>query len=634
MYNGIGLQTPRGSGTNGYIQGNKFFIRPKSGRLAETTKGFEANQGTGGVTRKANKDILEHDRKRQIELKLVILQDTLIDQGYTDAETAEKLEEARKTLEAAASQDGSVAIVAAENKLSDTQTHQIAARKEKQLETLRAAFGIQSSEIDEQNIEANDEAADGRKNGPNGNIKREHAFLDREFRSKKNMEEDQKAQKYDKKKAVKESRHHKKKESKKRRHESDSSDTDSSEEHAKVFQKKQHRGNGASDNESDSDIDVDKKRKPSKKSKKSKNHGSDDSDSNSDSDGNFNVRKTSKKHKKSRVHNSDDSEFAMDSDIDVDKKPKTPNKHKKNRKHDSDGSDSATDNDDIDHESSKKGSKYNKSSRRHGSGDDSGFEGSSKRRIQNENQQREGSRRHESDDSDSELEKKRSQLEKQRHQQSSSRQKERGDSNKEDHRKSHNGRLGKSSRMDDVDDEYDPDRARKYKREITDRSQRTGRHDREKDDDDFGDGTNKKIEKGKIRRHDTDDVDPDVIYDRRNDKKTAGRQNPPEKVSVSPIDDDFDSELLKSDRDAVDGSSFRSQEVMKWKRNLNDGKEDGQPESKRRNRYSEKEAEYGAEQWKDSKIEYYQLKTRAYPSKDDQKREGKDDQKREGLHTA
>lgn len=116
MYNGIGLQTPRGSGTNGYIQGNKFFIRPKSGRLAETTKGFEANQGTGGVTRKANKDILEHDRKRQIELKLVILQDTLIDQGYTDAETAEKLEEARKTLEAAASQDGSVAIVAAENK--------------------------------------------------------------------------------------------------------------------------------------------------------------------------------------------------------------------------------------------------------------------------------------------------------------------------------------------------------------------------------------------------------------------------------------------------------------------------------------------------------------------------------------
>lgn len=116
MYNGIGLQTPRGSGTNGYIQGNKFFIRPRTGKIAENTKGFESNQGTGGVTRKPNKDILEHDRKRQIELKLVVLQDTLMDQGYTDAEIAEKLDEARMTLEAATSEDGPAAIGAADNK--------------------------------------------------------------------------------------------------------------------------------------------------------------------------------------------------------------------------------------------------------------------------------------------------------------------------------------------------------------------------------------------------------------------------------------------------------------------------------------------------------------------------------------
>ncbi|MCI10074.1 serine/arginine repetitive matrix protein 2-like, partial [Trifolium medium] len=47
-------------------------------------KGFEGDQGTAGVSRKANKEILEHDRKRQIQLKLVILEDKLIDQGYTD----------------------------------------------------------------------------------------------------------------------------------------------------------------------------------------------------------------------------------------------------------------------------------------------------------------------------------------------------------------------------------------------------------------------------------------------------------------------------------------------------------------------------------------------------------------------
>lgn len=97
MYNGIGLQTARGSGTNGYVQTNKFFVRPKS--IPVERKEYEPGQGTGGV-KKANKDILEHDRKRQIQLKLMVLEETLIDQGYTDDEIAVKLGEARKVLEA------------------------------------------------------------------------------------------------------------------------------------------------------------------------------------------------------------------------------------------------------------------------------------------------------------------------------------------------------------------------------------------------------------------------------------------------------------------------------------------------------------------------------------------------------
>uniref|UniRef100_A0A0D6QVS6 CWF21 domain-containing protein n=1 Tax=Araucaria cunninghamii TaxID=56994 RepID=A0A0D6QVS6_ARACU len=100
MYNGIGLQTPRGSGTNGYIQSNKFFVRAKVARVE--SKEFQEGQGAGGVTRKANPDILEHDRKRQIELKLALLEDTLAEQGYTDDEILDKVEETRKILEAAA----------------------------------------------------------------------------------------------------------------------------------------------------------------------------------------------------------------------------------------------------------------------------------------------------------------------------------------------------------------------------------------------------------------------------------------------------------------------------------------------------------------------------------------------------
>lgn len=119
MYNGIGLQTPRGSGTNGYIQSNKFFVKPKISKVAENTKGFEADQGTAGVSRKPNKEILEHDRKRQIQLKLTILEDKLIDQGYTDAEIAEKLVEARQNLEAATASeetDGPASVSASDKK--------------------------------------------------------------------------------------------------------------------------------------------------------------------------------------------------------------------------------------------------------------------------------------------------------------------------------------------------------------------------------------------------------------------------------------------------------------------------------------------------------------------------------------
>lgn len=99
MYNGIGLQTPRGSGTNGYIQTNKFFIRARP--VKTQTREFQEGEGAGGVSRKANKEILEHDRKRQTELKLVLLEENLVEQGYTSAEIAQQLDEARTALESA-----------------------------------------------------------------------------------------------------------------------------------------------------------------------------------------------------------------------------------------------------------------------------------------------------------------------------------------------------------------------------------------------------------------------------------------------------------------------------------------------------------------------------------------------------
>ncbi|KAJ6814704.1 uncharacterized protein M6B38_137840 [Iris pallida] len=99
MYNGIGLQTARGSGTSGYVQANKFFVRPRSNANAAPS-GDPCSAGSdGGGIKEANKDILEHDRKRQIQLRLLVLQETLADQGYTESEISAKLDEARRSIE-------------------------------------------------------------------------------------------------------------------------------------------------------------------------------------------------------------------------------------------------------------------------------------------------------------------------------------------------------------------------------------------------------------------------------------------------------------------------------------------------------------------------------------------------------
>lgn len=419
MYNGIGLQTPRGSGTNGYIQTNKFFVKPKVGKVAENTKGFEADQGTAGVTRKANKEILEHDRKRQIEIKLVVLEDKLIDQGYTDAEIAEKLAEARRTLEAASGDSG---VLVVDKKVSDTQTHQIAARKEKQMETLRAALGIRASEPDEQNAEeVDDEPNNGQKSGLNDDSKHkksEHAFLDRDYGRKKRTEDNQKSEKDDKVKNTKESKRDRKKESRKRRHGDDSSDTDSSPRNSRAVKKKHRKSSRGSDTE-DSDTDADKKR-VAKKHKKSKRRYSDDSDSDSGSDSATDDESGSSSSYESDSPSSHDSSDTDDDarnlkavkkkhqptrrgSNDEDKKYKAAQKQKKSGRNDSD-TDYATsedddDDDDARKEHSREQEKYTRSHRRHDSDDDRSFdEGSLKSRTAKGKQNLRTSKRHDSED--------------------------------------------------------------------------------------------------------------------------------------------------------------------------------------------------------------------------------------------
>lgn len=80
MYNNIGLQTARGSGTNGYVQRNLSLLRSRKEKVE-----YHTNEDLAKLeqmnTKKPNQEILEHERKRQIELKCMELQDLMEDQG-------------------------------------------------------------------------------------------------------------------------------------------------------------------------------------------------------------------------------------------------------------------------------------------------------------------------------------------------------------------------------------------------------------------------------------------------------------------------------------------------------------------------------------------------------------------------
>ena len=80
MYNGIGLKTARGSGTNGFVQRNMSYIRPS--RMLEFSKRMEP-EILEPKMKNQDKAILEHQVKREIEVFLMDLEDKMKEQGYS-----------------------------------------------------------------------------------------------------------------------------------------------------------------------------------------------------------------------------------------------------------------------------------------------------------------------------------------------------------------------------------------------------------------------------------------------------------------------------------------------------------------------------------------------------------------------
>lgn len=100
MSDNVGLSTPRGSGTSGYVQRNLAHIRPRdSGAPYPPRDSSSSFDSPKHKPRQPDKGILEHDRKRAVEVKVLELRDELEDAGdLGDDEIDERCDALRKKL--------------------------------------------------------------------------------------------------------------------------------------------------------------------------------------------------------------------------------------------------------------------------------------------------------------------------------------------------------------------------------------------------------------------------------------------------------------------------------------------------------------------------------------------------------
>lgn len=96
MYGNVGLQTPRGSGTNGYIQRNLSYVAQRRTDMTNV-KPFEAEKES--KKRKYDVELLEHERKRKVEIEIMKLEDELTEKGCSEEKIQTTLKERRSVIE-------------------------------------------------------------------------------------------------------------------------------------------------------------------------------------------------------------------------------------------------------------------------------------------------------------------------------------------------------------------------------------------------------------------------------------------------------------------------------------------------------------------------------------------------------
>ncbi|EGR45970.1 uncharacterized protein TRIREDRAFT_80709 [Trichoderma reesei QM6a] len=152
MSDNVGLSTPRGSGTSGYVQRNLAQVRPR-----DYAAPYPKDRDMRHKQRQPDKAILEHDRKREIEVKVFELRDQLEEEEYVrsgqtrsrgrgqrveEEEIDRRCDELRKKL--LAEMNSKNKNNAPRRAFKEHQVHEMADAKIKESERLRRALKISS----------------------------------------------------------------------------------------------------------------------------------------------------------------------------------------------------------------------------------------------------------------------------------------------------------------------------------------------------------------------------------------------------------------------------------------------------------------------------------------------------------
>jgi hypothetical protein len=149
MYNGIGLATVRGSATSGHVTKNLSYVKPEffrkkvgdnanigqfqQQRFDRSSRGKESGRPT------ADKDILAHNRKRELEAKIFELREEMTEQGYSEEEIQARVDK----LTSSSSRLSGCGSGAA----TSLDTHELVARKNEENARLARAFGVADNGI-------------------------------------------------------------------------------------------------------------------------------------------------------------------------------------------------------------------------------------------------------------------------------------------------------------------------------------------------------------------------------------------------------------------------------------------------------------------------------------------------------